>query len=557
MFCQKCGNPLREGDTSCRICETSTIEANRLENKTAGADFDWNLEGFPTPKKTEDIDFDWNIDGMLNHKEEIIENSGSAMEKDKKQPSELMEELNKFFTFEKANEDFQHLLDKEYNYIEPTESAKPTDVDASEHLIEEINEEVDEISPVDDWGIEGNSGKTDEIQPETPETDDVKADEFSGPKIFDSDDSYNGEERHIDEEEPEVIWINRIDREIHENHSIEMEDLPEKAVTEQILTAIPDSEQRDEKQEEKQEEKKYEPPQIEKEAQNLWFENNENEAGNKRKFSIGRGILIIIVIALLIEVAMLGFQYFMPNTLAAQKAGKINESIAMGFVQLKDRALELFKSDKGEANPTGPSGAGEGVQDPDEEKDQPQDSEKEIKDPITAPMSDKEALVASALGSNKNIVTVKSNEELKWKAGKEYKLSDIKDSKPIDDNYWYTASGGEHIYYDKSIAAAVIEFDSRWVDYVNGGSDEVIKLTKEGSAARKNAESFSKVGKVNQTFLLLEIGEIRRGKDAFYLWTYEEISEIQGSKSTTNKYNWIYRLEPKGEKMEIVSYYKY
>lgn len=113
------------------------------------------------------------------------------------------------------------------------------------------------------------------------------------------------------------------------------------------------------------------------------------------------------------------------------------------------------------------------------------------------------------------------------------------------------------MYYDKEIVATLVGFDSKWIDYVNGGSDTVIDLTKEGSQARKNAVSFSKVGKVEQTFRLLEIGEIRQGENAFYAWTYEEIEEVQGSKSTIKKYNWIYQLEPVDGEMKIVRYYDY
>ena len=49
---------------------------------------------------------------------------------------------------------------------------------------------------------------------------------------------------------------------------------------------------------------------------------------------------------------------------------------------------------------------------------------------------------------------------------------------------------------------------------------------------------------MEQTFLLLQIGEIREGKQGFYAWTYEEIKEVQGGNTSIKKYNWIYQLEP-------------
>lgn len=75
--------------------------------------------------------------------------------------------------------------------------------------------------------------------------------------------------------------------------------------------------------------------------------------------------------------------------------------------------------------------------------------------------------------------------------------------------------------------------------------------------AYNNVSSYSKVGRVQQEFTLLEIGEIRIGSNGFYVWSYEEIKEVEGATTIYKKYHWIYQLEPVGDEMKIVNYYRY
>ena len=90
---------------------------------------------------------------------------------------------------------------------------------------------------------------------------------------------------------------------------------------------------------------------------------------------------------------------------------------------------------------------------------------------------------------------------------------------------------------------ALISFDSQWTDYVNGGSDAVIDLTKYGSKAYRDATTYSKVGKIKESFDLLQIGDIQKGSEGYYVWTYEEITQTSGGIPTKIHYHWIYYLE--------------
>ena len=114
MYCKECGSPLKEGDRVCKICGTPIdIVDGNVDNKSTDdsaskkdefSEFQWNVYDFPKPKKTEDIDFDWGFSDnrMYNpsfEKDDINSDYSSA---------------EKFFTFQKKNEEFQKLLDREY-----------------------------------------------------------------------------------------------------------------------------------------------------------------------------------------------------------------------------------------------------------------------------------------------------------------------------------------------------------------------------------------------------------------------------------------------------------
>ncbi|GAB1476379.1 hypothetical protein MASR2M70_12130 [Bacillota bacterium] len=684
MFCLECGSPLREDDETCRACgspapgavkshdivfeHTESPKADTDEN----ADFQWNLSGFPSPRKTEEINFVWGTEDAVKPDEikaAAHANSKTASSYNEPKP-DPMEELNKFFSFEKANEDFQKLLDRQY---EKTKGHHPLPEPRKFSDIVLPSDNLANESPLSGQATETLSDS--EAMPDKPEAGEPKPEipaqtiPAQTIPVSNARHEYNIDTSD-DEDEPEVIWVDKLRKEeepepetpetpeSHETPELpedledsnaftldpislfqdenifsgdrqarsglrqneirlakEMEQAPaddkqtmpkvvpmviiqdtepglesgdkpeadnesevEAAVV--IPTAadhfnlpeqtdsISQPEQTDSISQPEQSEQLNQPEHIDKKAdlqpQPLWFETDEKGADEKKGGGGAiRAVLIVIILILLAEASILGIQLFFPNSSMAGKAGQINSAITTSLNGLKDWAVGFFEGTVGEkqeepGEETGadgqPSEGGDGAADPDSEGP---DSEMPPPEPNTVPQADKNILVGDVAYFNKGIVTIKGNNDLLWKQGRDYGITAINNSKPLEDNYWYTDDNNTYIYYDKEIAATIIKFDSLWTEYVNGGSKDVISLTKKDSKARKNAETFSKVGKVEQTFLTLEIGEIRRDKEAFYVWTYEEIKEVQGSSTSVKKYNWIYCLEPVDGEMKIVNYYKY
>ncbi len=609
MFCKQCGNPLPEEDRHCRVCGlevskpsevTETFEETQSRNGSKPEQrepdhrlFKWDLNGFPTPKKTEEIDFNWGVGDS-----EALGNTVSAdpvsgenrveTGTDGQPLSDLTEELNKFFTFDKAGEDFQKLLDKEFEKIR--ERSLPQD---SRPYIKSMNLG-DRI---------GLSAEAEDPRTETAEAEETPGSQLTQDLVQDHA-VEAAEETPLpemeEEEEPEVIWVSHeaqigaskdsLGEESEEGPKAASEEVSQsddpKVIQEESLEAVPEpipaQDQEliptpDPEPLQKPGEEQNPNPATNPTPAPLWFEDqnegdNEGDKVRKTGGTIGRAVLILIIAVLLVEAAILGIQYFAPDSNAAVKAAEINTVVRETLTDWKDTTVAFFKGIGGNEE----TGSGE-VTDPDENEnpdteipgdpdnaeapgEKPgsgQTGQEPGTQPDTSPAADKEALIASLSDYNKNIALVKANNTLTWKSDGDYALDDIKNSAPIENNYWTTDPGGNHVYYDKEIVATIMDFDSEWIDYVNGGSNGVIDLTKEGSRARRNVETFSKVGKVEQSFLLLEIGEIRKGENGFYVWTYEEIKEVQGSRATTKKYNWIYQLEPVDGAMKVVNYYRY
>lgn len=153
MFCNKCGKQIAEGSMFCNFCgapvevpiEPATPKAPAEEpvaevaRKPVFEEFDWNVNDYPSKDKitkTEDIDFDWNADpndvkdrftrGLSMEEQAEVGAKAELSVEDlipsKPEPAAAVKdspaaEIEKFYTFSKKNEEFQKLLDREYDKI--------------------------------------------------------------------------------------------------------------------------------------------------------------------------------------------------------------------------------------------------------------------------------------------------------------------------------------------------------------------------------------------------------------------------------------------------------
>ena len=200
MYCNNCGSEIAEGSKFCSNCgapvavqtpppvsEPEILQENPAEEanpavteepvvKPSFAEFQWNVDDYPSRnayEKTDDIDFNWNADPAdiqdVTYRQTeasvVSEPAGSAdsIDRDYSQNQDLhsaifghddkqtdpdamsaADRIDKFYTFNRKNEEFQQLLDREYEKIKSG--------NAIGHEISEASKNADEMfesRPVD------------------------------------------------------------------------------------------------------------------------------------------------------------------------------------------------------------------------------------------------------------------------------------------------------------------------------------------------------------------------------------------------------------------------
>ncbi|QHI72361.1 TcaA NTF2-like domain-containing protein [Aminipila terrae] len=401
------------------------------------------------------------------------------------------EQIDKFYTFSKKNEEFQKLLDKEYERLKKTPDAAYTEPPQIPSNIEKLNINMPASMSLDQTDRQVNENLPEDDQDKTEKEELVKEE----PKE-------KSPQNNLSEEKVESFQ-----GEIVENSSQD------------------------------QDENEVDKPAI------LPWDEMESPLGDfvdedaGKKVSPVAVILAIIIALLLFEVTILGIKYFLPESSAASF---INNKLSVAV-----NWADHLKSNKDQKEPADQS---------QKDKKEDAKAVNAPAQPDKAPSSDKEALIAESLGYNKNIKSVKADDSLIYIDNKDYGDKNINNSQQIENNIWYQDDKGNTVFYDKEIVKAIIQFDSSWIDYVNNKDQTVLGFAKEGSPAYKAVKNSSKAGKVTETFDTLRIGDIRQGGNGFYLWVYEEITITENGKAKTKNYDYIYYLEPVEKQMKIVSY---
>jgi len=114
MKCKVCESELRLGTKRCPHCGTEVPPAG----KNSAEVFKWNVQDFPKPKKKTEMSIDWN-EGKIYNKQ-----SGRVYSQSSNMWSEP-EEVKTLFNFDKKNEEFQQVLDKQMDSIESIPVPEP------------------------------------------------------------------------------------------------------------------------------------------------------------------------------------------------------------------------------------------------------------------------------------------------------------------------------------------------------------------------------------------------------------------------------------------------
>lgn len=557
-FCSGCGAKVEEEFVPA-FKQSEQTEPESQEKKFRKSfttpDFNWDLDGYPTDqKKTEDVDFNW--DSVLEEKqrirfeeqrrreepqktllkEEAGEDSAEPLrsfgadtagtETDGKESvSDIAElekaifadmgtltrddngtfasagegrtaKIDKFYTFNKKNEEFQALLDREYERIRNGR----TD---SEELSGES--EFDRIPPAKssarheefDWTLPGDRRFTESaaasadsvsyvgvvlssvplgyLAPEPVGRDTESKNKTEAPAATEMSASVTGAAKK--EEEPlgaEPFWKGRG---------------PEK-----------EGEQQD--------------------KQRLTFDDvfgdDDDSKKLEKKGTALKVIAVILCILLAAEGVMIGIQKFAPDSAAAQSINK-----------MYSRIFSFFDKDEKYNEPAGSA-----------EENKPQD-ESEISDFIEASKK-----------QGKNIASVEEDASLVFEDGENYGFEDFSDTYTFANKPWYTDDEGNSVTYGREIVSTVIQFYSAWVDKMNGKNDKLLDFTDETSELYTELEELEGEEDVLYGIDALRIGEIRAGSAGFYVYTAVTKADSGTSKSVTERQ--VVYMEPVSKAMKIV-----
>jgi len=603
---------ISENEIKAQKNEEETINPEAVKD----GEFAWNIYEFPGSKKTEEIAFNWNMEefNQAGPKEsEPIPFEEEFFQEIRDDSNRIKEQnIDRFFTFSRKNEEFQELLDKEYEKLnrntEPgirvkvvKESGIPEIVPLQEiHMDSVVPEEAqDQEPPLDtEIPIEDTVLNTEPVEESEPETEPIvetilntePVEIEQEAELTIEDEPVQAEATPKSEHLSEMAQARALffgEELIRDNESIKkklvadesgerpdsVEDTGSESKEESGVN--PDAVFSDTVEIEESEED------IDRRAESVAAAyslaasekaveqehsaapipvliGEEGEEGENHKRSIGQILLIILAVILFIEIAILGIRYFAPESAASKAISNAQTQIFNTVSGWTDGIKDLFSGNDSNEDED-KKGGNEDEDNPDQgvqpSEEEPDDTVTKNPAPDPNPIVDKKALVSSQMGNNSNIEQVKANAALVYQTGKDYGRADINNSKPITNNIWQTPENADPVYYDKSIVGTVIAFDSQWIDYVNGGDKSVLELLKKDSEAYQKTVNFSKVGKIKETFKLLEIGEIRQGSKGFYVWVHEELQIVENGKTTNKKYNWIYYLEPTDGKMQIVNYF--
>jgi hypothetical protein len=249
--------------------------------------------------------------------------------------------------------------------------------------------------------------------------------------------------------------------------------------------------------------------------------NGKKEKGRKRHGFI-KFLLALVLIIALAEAAVVGMRMLIPQSEITIQATQIEQRVINTTLDVA-QTVKIFVIDTLEEL---------GVIKPGEEQDET---------PLEEPAFDLRKIVAAY---NKNIQSITESPTLVYESSATYEVDGLGDMEVLADDD-----------IKEALYACLISFNSKWVDYVNGGEDDsCLELLKADGAAYRSALNFSKIGQIQEEFQSLMLGQVRTSENAYYVFARELISVTEGGKTTSKAYSWVYQLEDVAGEMKIVDY---
>lgn len=501
-----------------------TKEELAIDDKTVNEDEPDNIE------VSNNINVETSKD-VLNELDEVIEvnneyNNESTLEDDLFSEMGSVEKsldgtnVDKFFTYNKKIEEYQKIIDEEYDKLQgdriPVKTAKnekpiesPIKITLEsveeaaieeEAIAEETLEEEVKTIPLINLKVESKINEK-EIEEFKSIVEDAKTEKQSfEPKTF--EEILMGDS-NAQVDRPTLKFAPKIKETIvaAEEGNLAVEDNIETLENEQLNTG----------------DIKNPPSKDKSEGKKATFDDvfndsdTEDDEDNKETNKILKIILWILVIVLVLEIAILGVKKFMPDT-----------EVAKAIVSFEDKYFSKFF-----------------------EKDEKKVETPEIIDGEKHIVAD---YISNSTAEKNNIGEIIENADLKLVANKDYKFDEVNFSKPLIDSELYKV-GDKSVTYGQVIVDTVIGYFSNWVGNKNGDENNLVNYIMPNTKIYENAVNPSREEGVTYGINHLEIGEILKGETSYYVFTKVTYIDSKNNKEVIK--NKMVRMEALEVEMKI------
>lgn len=531
--------------------------------------FDWNLEGFPTAnKKTEDVDFNWSAVIEENQRKiyHFHDEEAKSEKSDKYSESETADEEaagEGTVDEEAAGEDTA--ISGSVTAAEETETVKEAEEiltdkagqDTEDTLADELPEEKEKTLEEELFGE--MMFKKPEPAEEAGQTIAVVKNR-AGAENIDKFYTYNKKKSELqallDQEYKRLEEMNRTEEKVPKLDDLlamgkaetEITATPEKAedgapvfVGVQwaaapkgvyVIQEVPESKKAEEESGKQPQAEKELPPSgkapsedakaetvcretEEKDERKLTFSDvfnsdDDDDDENSEKGGCLKIIGIILCVILLLQVGIIGIQYFLPDSAVAQK---INEGYG--------KILSLINKDDV--------------------------AEAQTDDEIMAASLEK--AITKGLEFNKNISSVRSDATLKFEEGNDYGFENLGNGYTYKDEPWFTDETGNEVTYYEGLVGTLVQFYSAWVDKMDDNSDDILLYIDSASDFYSEIAALETDEDVAYSIEELRIGEIKSDGKGFYVMT--AVTKVSTADSEKIKEQQIVYMEPDNEIIKI------
>ena len=246
----------------------------------------------------------------------------------------------------------------------------------------------------------------------------------------------------------------------------------------------------------------------------------ENRRNEKERSESSRLFLKLVLALALVLAAAEGGTVALRHYAPDSPASIVTTSIEQNIIQFVQSGTARFRSKFGKG-----------------EDPQPNDDTQQNSD-VTYVLSE---LIAQ---HNRNIEDVVENLAIGYDPQRSYDIPGITESELVTDPAEKNA-----------VCGTLIAYNSSWIDYVNGVNETCLDYLKTDDVAYRSAVTFDKIGQISEKFKKLEIGEIRKTQNSYFVFDAETIEVTQDEITTPSSGYVVYEMVPVGESLKIRQYY--